>query len=274
MGPELQILTPAPERAFTWRRPQTVPPTTLSERLPSQMDIPDFRGFRPAALRFLRELARNNRKEWFEAHRETYEVEVRGPMLALLDSFDVRLGELAPELAADPKRSVFRIYRDVRFSKDKSPYKTHVAFWVSHRALGRAGAMPIHGGAGLYFHLEPAASMVAAGIWMPPTVELARIREALVADFPRFESARRKLRRGFGDLSEEAVLQRQPRGYSAAGPVARWLRYQSFTVSRPIPAADLRQVDLPDRLARAYRPAIPFVRWLNGALGLPAANRR
>jgi uncharacterized protein (TIGR02453 family) len=232
-----------------------------------------FSGFRPAALRFLRDLARNNRREWFESHRQVYEAELRQPVLALLDELDVRLGTLAPEIGVDAKRSMFRIHRDVRFSKDKSPYKTHVAFWVSHRALGRSSGSAVHGGAGLYFHIEPKRSLVAAGIWMPPAQPLARIRAALVTDLAGFERARRTFRRQYGDLSEEAILKRVPRGFRADHPAAHWLRYQSFTVSRPFKATDLRRADLPDQLARAYTPVIPFVRWLNAALGLGELRR-
>jgi len=234
----------------------------------------EFLGFRPQAFRFLRSLARNNRRDWFEAHRDAFETELQQPLLALLDEVDVRLASLAPELSADKKRSVFRIYRDIRFSKDKSPYKTHVAFWVGHRALGRSGGAAVHGGAGLYFHLEPNASIVAGGMWMPPPAALTRIRAALSEDLRGFEAARRTLRRTYGELSDESVLQRLPRGFAADHPAANWLRYRSFTVSRAIPAAELQRTSLPDWLAYAYGPVIPLVRWLNGALGLPAARRR
>ncbi len=249
-------------------------PSLLDTRRTDRLSSTEFPGFRPAALRFLRSLARNNRRDWFEAHRETYEVEVLRPLHALLDEVDVRLATLAPELAADRKRSVFRIYRDIRFSKDKSPYKTHAAFWIGHRALGTGGGAAVHGGAGLYFHLEPNASIVAAGMWMPPTPALKRIRAALMQDLVGFEKARRTARRSYSELSDEAVLSRPPRGYPADHPAGEWLRYRSFTVSRPIPASELGRANLPDWLGRAYRPAIPLVRWLNGALGLPAANRR
>jgi uncharacterized protein (TIGR02453 family) len=233
-----------------------------------------FTGFRPTAFQFLRGLKRNNRREWFEARREVFESEVRAPLRELLDELDVRLATLAPELAADSKRSVFRIHRDIRFSNDKSPYKTNVGFWVNHRALGRSAATVVHGGAGLYFHLEPRASMIAAGIWMPPPIALLRIRGALVEDRPGFEGTLRRLRPRFGVLSQEAVLQRVPRGYLASDPAAKWLRYKSFTVSHPLVATDLQRADLPDRLARAYAAVIPFVRWLNAALGFPPATRR
>lgn len=96
-----------------------------------------FPGFRPAAIRFLKQLARNNRKEWFEEHRPSYEGELREPMKALVEEVDVRLAAFAPEITGDPRRSMFRINRDVRFSRDKSPYKTHAACWFYHMDAGR-----------------------------------------------------------------------------------------------------------------------------------------
>ena len=124
----------------------------------------DFTGFRPAALGFFRDLSRNNRKEWFEAHRDVYENEVRAPLRALLEAVDFRLATIAPELTADMKRSIFRLNRDIRFSKDKSPYKAYASFWVNHRRVAGGGGPQVHGGAGLYFHVQPRASIVAAGI--------------------------------------------------------------------------------------------------------------
>src|SRR5881296_4282516 len=94
--------------------------------------------FTPASLAFLRGLARHNNKPWFEAHRESYENDIRAPMRGLIEEMDVRLARLAPEITGDPKRSMFRIYRDIRFSKDKSPYKTHAACWFHHRDADRA----------------------------------------------------------------------------------------------------------------------------------------
>ena len=94
----------------------------------------------------------------------------------------MRFARMAPEFEANPKRSLFRIYRDVRFSKDKSPYKTHAAMWVYHRMPGRGVGKEIDGGAGFYLHLEPGASIVAAGLWMPPRHLLAKVRERLDGD--------------------------------------------------------------------------------------------
>src|SRR5207244_7542973 len=102
-----------------------------------------FGGFRPAAFRFLRDLARNNEKAWFEANRNVYEREVRDPMRLLVETLDAKLGSIAPEIVGDPTRSLFRIHRDVRFSKNKSPYKTNAGAWFYHcdagRKVGRVG---------------------------------------------------------------------------------------------------------------------------------------
>jgi uncharacterized protein (TIGR02453 family) len=234
----------------------------------------DFNGFRPAAIAFLRNLARNNRRDWFEAHRDVFEAELREPLRALLEAFDIRLARVAPELSADSKRSAFRLHRDIRFSRDKSPYKKHVAFWVTHRRLGAGGGPNVHGGAGLYFHLEPRASMIAAGIWMPPPPVLGRIRAALSEDVRSFEAALRAVPKRWGRLNEEEMLKRLPRGFADTDPAVRWLRYRSFTVSRPLSAVDVRRPDLPEFLAREFTGVVPFVRWLNSALALPPDRAR
>src|SRR5688500_2221703 len=142
-----------------------------------------FRGFSRGALTFLRQLKKNNKREWFQANREAYDSEVLGPLKLLVEEVDVRLGRFAPEFVGDPKRSIFRIYRDVRFSKDKSPYKTHAASWFKHQNAGYGVGSETHGGgAGFYFHLEPGGeSLVAGGIWMPPRPSLNQLRESIAA---------------------------------------------------------------------------------------------
>src|SRR5262245_58442176 len=128
-----------------------------------------MRHFGPESLAFLRGLARNNNRTWFEAHRDDYESSVKQPMADLVEEVDLRLARLAPEIMGDPKRSVFRIHRDVRFSRDKSPYKTHAACWFFHgRGSAKVGREAHGGGAGFYFHLQPGASLVGGGCWMPP----------------------------------------------------------------------------------------------------------
>ena len=233
--------------------------------------------FTADTLRFLRGLARNNVKPWFEAHRAEYEAHVRAPMRELIEEMDVRLARLAPEIVGDPKRSMFRIHRDIRFSRDKSPYKTHVACWFFHRdANSGVGGDAEGGGAGFYAHIEPGRSMIGAGIWMPPRPLLRRIRDAIAergTGFERIVRDRAFVRR-FSGLDDEATLKRMPRGFEETHPAARWLRYQSFTAGRLLSDAEATSARLAALLEADFSRLLPLVRWLNGALGLKPATRR
>ena len=233
--------------------------------------------FTPASLRFLRGLARHNRRDWFEAHRGDYEASILFPMRDFVEEMDVRLARLAPEMVGDPKRSIFRIYRDVRFSKDKSPYKTHAACWFYHRdASHRVGQESHGGGAGFYFHVQPGGCLDAGGIWMPPREALGKLRDAMAAKpaaFTRLLSTPAVVRR-FGELDTEAVLQRVPRGYAPDHPAAAWLRYQSFTMGRLLSDAQVTSSRLPALVAEDFALLLPLVRWLNTALGLKPSDRR
>lgn len=237
-----------------------------------------FRGFGRGALTFLRQLKRNNRREWFQANKETFDNEVLAPLKLLVEDVDVRFGKFAPEFVGDPKKSIFRIYRDVRFSKDKSPYKTHAASWFKHQNSGHGVGSETHGGgAGFYFHLEPGGeSMVAGGIWMPPKESLNRLRDSIGAKHADFEKSMKSpaFKKRFGNLSEEAVLSRMPRGFAPDHPAGKWLRYQSFTVHAMLTDDEVLDRRLVDRIEKDYKTMLPFVRWLNGSLGFPAADRR
>ena len=231
--------------------------------------------FTPAALRFLRGLAKNNNKEWFEAHRTEYEGEVREPMRDLIGEMNEKLKTFAPEIGGDPKRSMFRINRDIRFSKDKSPYKTHAACWFHHkRATSRVGSEADAGSAGFYFHLEPGRSMVGAGLWMPPRPQLNKLRDAIAEDPAGFDRMAKGLTKRFGGLDDEAVLTRMPRGFSDEHPAAKWLRYQSFTVHAMLSDAEVLDGRLVDRIEKDFKTMLPFVRWLNRALGYQSADKR
>ncbi|HEY8176580.1 MAG TPA: DUF2461 domain-containing protein [Gemmatimonadaceae bacterium] len=235
--------------------------------------------FTPAALRFFRQLATHNDKPWFEAHRAEYESEVREPMRALIDDMNDRFARFAPEIGGDPKRSMFRINRDIRFSKDKSPYKTNAGCWFHHRAATRkVGSEANEGSAGFYFHLQPGESFVGAGVWMPPRPQLNRLRDAIADDPAPFIRMARGLPARFGGLHDEAALKRMPRGYAEDHPAAKWLRYQSFTTGRSLTDSQVTDPKLSALLAREYEAMLPLVRWLNGALGYKAgaagASRR
>jgi uncharacterized protein (TIGR02453 family) len=225
----------------------------------------------------LRDLARNNEKAWFEAHRDVYEQQVRDPMRRLVEALDARLGSIAPEIVGDPKRSMFRIHRDVRFSKNKAPYKTNAGVWLYHWDAGRkVGTDGEGGGAGFYFHIDPTTCFMAGGMWMPARPALQRIREAIAAQpaaLARLTSAP-GFRRRFDGLSEEAKLRRVPRDFPPDHPAAEWLKLQSFTTRAMIEERQVTSGRLVDRLCRDFEALVPLVRWLNRALGYQAAPTR
>ncbi len=251
--------------------------TAVSKRRARALLAPDqFTGFSPAALTFLRALARNNRKEWFEENRERYEDQIKRPMLALIEEVDVRLAAFAPEIIGN-KKSLFRIHRDVRFSKDKRPYKTHASCWFFHRDAGRAvGENAAHGGAGFYFHFAPGEVFTGGGVWMPSRPVLLRIRDA-IAEAPEVFAdivTDRAFKRRFGDLEQEHMLQRMPRGFAPDHPAGDWLRYQSFTAGRALSESDLSSPKLIDVMVKDFEVMLPLVRWINSVSGLPEATSR
>lgn len=237
----------------------------------------DFSGFPPDALRFLRALARHNARDWFEEHRGRYDTAVLAPMRALVEEMDARLAGFAPEITGSPKRSIFRIHRDIRFSNDKTPYKTHAAALFYHRDVGGAGAAGrTMQAAGFYFQIQPGNSFIGGGIWMPPTPTLKALRAAIVDDPDALRAVLggAPFRREFGELDREGMLVRTPRGVAADAPGAELLRFRSFTAWQPIDDGALASAALPDQVERAMRALLPLIRWANGALGLKAAERR
>jgi uncharacterized protein (TIGR02453 family) len=270
----------APSRGAALRRELAIKRLTRRDKealVAGETTPTGFEGFRPEALAFLRRLERNNRREWFERNRPIYEREIREPMRALVEEMDVRLARLAPELVGDPKRSIFRIHRDVRFSADKSPYKTNAACQFYHCDAGRGAGQDAAGaGAGLYFQIARGECFVAGGMWMPARPALDRIREA-IADAPEdFEALLRApaFRRRFRQLDREALLKRMPRGYAETHPAAEWLRYRSFTATRMMTEREIGSRRLPDILTREFEALVPLVRWLNAAIGYRPADRR
>ncbi len=237
----------------------------------------EFSTFTPAALTFLRQLKRHNDREWFKARKEQFDELLLHPLRLFVEEMDVRLAHVAPEIHGNPKRSIFRIYRDTRFSKDKSPYKTHVSCWFTHVRAGHGVGTETHGaGAGFYFHLEPGASMVAGGIWMPPRPSLAAIRDRIASHGGELQKLlrARSLADRFSTLSEEGKLSRTPRGYDRDHPHADLLRHVSFTVSTPLSDADITSPSLPKRVEKEFVTMRPLVRWLNHALGYPEQDSR
>jgi len=237
----------------------------------------EFTGFPTAAFTFLNGLAAHNDREWFEARRATYEGTLRTPMRALIEEMDARIALFAPEITGTVKGGMSRIHRDVRFSKNKAPYKTNAACWFFHRdAKGTVGELAERGGAGLYFHLEPRACFAGGGVWMPSAPALKRVRAALDVGHEEFESivTARAFRKMLGTLDTEAMLKRMPRGYDPDHPAADWLRYKSFTAGCALKQSEVTSVALADRLEEIFRTITPLVRWLNTAMGFRPQSSR
>lgn len=208
---------------------------------------------------FLKRLKRNNNREWFLRHKEEYERCVRQPALRFIAEFAGPLYEITPHLVSDPRStrgSLFRIYRDTRFSHDKRPYKTHLAMRFSH--AGRGVHSP-----GYYLHLEPDASFAAAGLWHPEPPILLKVRNALVARPDEWRAVRRLL-----NWDDASKLRRPPRGFVANHEFVEDLKLRDLGTS--IEFSD-RQVCSPrfmQTFAGACRTMAPLAQFLSSALGL------
>jgi uncharacterized protein (TIGR02453 family) len=269
--------TKSAARPATRKAPEGTEAARNTRGKPARASSLEFDGFPATAFAFLKGLGENNNREWFEARRDTYEQSLRVPMKALIEEMDARLATIAPEITGTVKGSMFRIHRDIRFSKNKAPYKTNAACWFFHRdAKNNVGQEAVHGGAGLYFHLEPRACYAGGGVWMPPAPVLKRVRGALDVGHEEFNAIvkARPFRKLLGDLSTEAMLKRMPRGFDAEHPAGDWLRYQSFTAGCSLTQADVTSSALADRLEDVFRTLTPLVRWLNSAMGFRPHSSR
>ncbi len=215
---------------------------------------PPFTGFGPGAFDFLRGLAAEQDRAWFVAHKDSYEAEIRAPMAALVAALSDELARRRIPLRGDPQRAMFRIQRDVRFSKDKRPYKTHAG-----ATLTRDGGRLSPGL--LYIHIDPEGCFAAAGFWQPEPPALAAIRTAIAAKPAAFKRALTALAaQGLTRSEDEEALKRPPRGYEAVeDPELRdALRCRSLTVRRPLVTLD---AGLPDAIADFAEAALPLLKF-------------
>ena len=197
--------------------------------MPAPPDLlPPFPGFSDDGLAFLRDLAANNDRDWFKPRKATYDDELKEPLLMLAADLSRRLTDVGLPLATAPKRAVYRIYRDTRFSKDKTPYKTYVSL-----ALGRGGDRKAPGA--LYVQIEPGGSLVGGGFWSPDAKLLRRWRERMVADPQAWLDVVDHVRQSglrFRATGQN-LLKRMPRGFEpfADSPVAEFLRWKAGYVA-------------------------------------------
>ena len=222
--------------------------------------LPPFPGFSDEALAFLTDLREHNDREWFKPRKATYDDELMGPLQMLVADLNRRLADRGLPLSAEPRKGVFRIYRDTRFAKDKSPYKTHVA-----AALGRGGDKKAPGG--LYVQVQPGGSLVAGGFWQPESSFLRRWRERMVAEPQAFLDVAEAVRaNGLRFQATGAnLLKRMPRGFEtfADSPVADFLKWKAgfVAVRDDIPDAAVQTpafAGLVAETAEALRPLLEY----------------
>ena len=217
--------------------------------------------FSKETLSFLTRLKRNNRREWFNARKDEYEQHVRAPMLAILDQLAVDMRKIAPELLVGPK-SMYRIYRDVRFSENKQPYKTHVAASFWHRELGKGG------GAGMYFHVAPDGVWIGGGMYHPETTQLYKVREHIASNLRQFRSIVEApaFKRALDGGLEGERMTRVPRGFPKDHEAADYLRYRQFLAGKEFPARFSSNPKFYGGVLDVFRRVAPLVRFLNDSL--------
>lgn len=224
--------------------------------------------FTEEALRFLRGLKRNNRREWFEKRRELYEREVKAPMLALVERLTQGMAAYAPAHVRPAAKCIFRIYRDTRFSADKTPYKTHLGAWWS-----RAGVVKTSG-AGFYMHIGADEFVIAAGAYMPEKDQLLAIRRHLLANHAEWKSLieDRKLLRSFA-VHDPMALARAPKGFPADHPAIEWIKWRQWGVTAHLPADTALRPSLAADIEKRFRLAAPLIAFLNAPLVAPQRPR-
>ncbi|HEX6463839.1 MAG TPA: DUF2461 domain-containing protein [Vicinamibacterales bacterium] len=217
--------------------------------------------FNPKTLAFLRALKRNNDREWFKARRGEYEAQVRGPMIAVVERLAIDFRSFAPELIASPKQSLFRIYRDTRFSNDKKPLKTREA------AVFRTRQLPKPQGAGLYFEVAPEWVWIGGGMWRPEPPELVKLRAHVAETWPEIRNLTRAraFRSRFDGISGETMT-RVPRGYPADHPAAAYLKLRQFHSGAEFPASLAYSRTFYPTLIATFKALMPLVRFLNRGL--------
>jgi len=221
--------------------------------------------FNRTLFAFLRELADNNDRAWFQDNKARYVAELRDPALAFIEGFAPSLYKISDRFLADPRTvggSLFRIYRDTRFSKDKRPYKTHVGIQFRHE-VGRDAHAP-----GFYLHLEPGSVWAAAGVWHPERDALAMIREAIIKDPGGWKRAvGGKAFRARARLGGES-LKRAPRGYDPEHPMIEELKRKDFVAVSELSERAACKPDFATEVAASFRAFGPLMRYLCKALGV------
>ena len=216
---------------------------------------PGFGGFPPEGVEFLRKLKKNNKREWFQPRKEIFDEKVKAPMLELTTAVMMALADFAPGHVSDPNKAIFRIYRDTRFSNDKTPYKSHIA-----------ASFPRRGGcktSGYYFSVSAEEIEVGGGVYMPSPEDLRAIRGYLAHHHEEFRgiTAAREVKRLYGDMTGD-TLTRTPKGFEPDHPAADLLRMKQFLLFRTLDVSLATTPKLYRELVRHFQAVTPFLEFL------------
>ncbi len=223
---------------------------------------PPFEGLTDETFKFLHGLRKNNTREWFEEHRDDYESDLRSPCRSLVDRMAMLFAEHDLPLISDQKRSLFRINRDIRFSKDKSPYKTHIGIAFTMEGAAKDEWM------GMYFAFEPEgakgiSSFCGGGLHMPPSPLVKRTREKIATDYEKLEKL--VTSRSFTGVFPKGVtgesLRRMPQGYPDDHPAADRIRMKEWVFGEPLTVDQITSPDLPETLLKFCKAGIPVLKF-------------
>jgi uncharacterized protein (TIGR02453 family) len=213
-------------------------------------------------IKFLRGLAKHNDREWFEARRAVYEESVRAPMLALVEAINAEMPAFAPEHVRPAHKTVMRIYRDIRFSKNKLPYKTHLAAWWARRGMEKTS------GGGFYLQIGPKGVMLAAAVYMPQREQLLKLREWMSANHLAYRKLLKSVvgkKLGLEPIDGEP-LTRMPKGFAPDDPAGELLRAKHWGVRVDLPAESALEAGFVKEVVKRFKAAAPLVDMLNGAI--------
>lgn len=225
-----------------------------------------FKGFPGSLLVFMQELSQNNNRAWFNENKDRYKSEVVEPVCAFIDAFAPRLEKISSEFIADSRPhggSMFRIYRDTRFSKSKNPYKENVGCQFRHTA-GKDAHAP-----GFYIHLSPVEVFFGAGLWKPPTEKLNQIRTRIIEHPEKWTAIikDRKLKNHFGSLAGDS-LKRPPRDFPGDHPFIEDLKRKSFVLFREVEPELISSAKFINEVEKSFIAASPMMAFLTTAVGL------
>jgi uncharacterized protein (TIGR02453 family) len=226
-----------------------------------------FPGIPPAGIEFFRSLARHNNRDWFLPRKHIFEEQVKQPMRELVAAVNAAMMGFAPEYTTDPDKAIYRIYRDTRFSKDKTPYKTHLAASFRWRGSGR------HEGAGFYFAISHKEVAIGGGLYMPTPEALLAIRNHIAGNYAELRkiAGSRTVRRLLGEVQGEQ-LTRVPKGFAADHPAADWLRFKQYILYVVLEPEVATSPALLREIVQRFRAMTPFIAFLNRALA-PAKKK-